>query len=337
MSQLAEGNAVRAMIPEPVFREVATHLCELVDGAGYPNDLATLVLHHLSGKGRLLPEGRFSPWPFLTLLSYETASGGPANAAIPAAAGIEILVACADLIDDVQDGELEHVERKEVSDVLEVVWVLNFLCEESLLGSTNRGIAPERALDAARRMSGWSLRAMGGQHRDIAWEGADGISLRQSLEMTALKSASLTCCATEVGASLATSEPTVIDLYRDFGRRLGMVGQLMNDIAAVWPGGPRKSDLQLRKKTPPIVAGLEAASRGDERAFPVARFYGGLRGDCSVAGDQDEDAVKWALWDCGAIQRTWEAAALERAAAHKTIEDLGQHIPNAGLLKRLID
>lgn len=329
-------NPVRSLVHESVFHEVARWTVGLVEDAHHPDDLRDRILGHLSGKGRLLPEGRFSPWPFLTLLSYQTASGQPANAAVPAAAAIEIMVACADLIDDVQDGDTPVEGNGSAGEALESVWVMLLLAQSSLVRSADAGVPRERVLDACHRFVRWPVRAMGGQHQDIALEHDPDASLQQSLEMTALKSASLTRCAAEVGAALASSDADVIDLYGEFGRHLGMVGQLMNDIAAVWPNGADKSDLRLGKKTPPIVAGLEAARRGDERAMPVLRLFDTLQAGVPVTRAL-EDEVKWALWECGAIQQTWKAAAFERNAANRVVDELCTQVPEAFKLKHLID
>jgi geranylgeranyl pyrophosphate synthase len=281
----------------------------------------------------LLPEGRFSPWPFLTLISFQTVSGLSAYPAVNAAAGIEAMVACADLIDDVQDGDRAIETRKDASDILEVVWVLQFLAGLSVSQLANPYVSPHRTLNALSLLNARALTAMGGQHKDMASESQSKITLTESLEISALKSGTLTRCAAEVGAALGTDDDETIGFYGEFGFHLGMVGQLMNDISAVWPGGPVKSDLRLRKKTPPIVAGLEAAERGDIRARPVARFYGEQPME-HAAGSEAE--VRWALWECGAIERTWTAAAVERAAARRTIERLTERVPNARLLKHLI-
>lgn len=335
--QLAKVN-VRSLVPATVFQEVATHLRKLLSASDCPSALHDRVLAHLSGKGRLLPEGGFSPWPFLTLMVYQTITGQVPSAAVPGAAAIEVLVACADLIDDVQDGEFVPSDTHSISDVLEVVWVLQFLAQESLVQSGGCMIPDRRVSDAGLRLSRLAIRAMNGQHCDIASNGSVGVRIRESLETSLLKSASLTRCAAEVGAALATDDAQVISAFGDFGVHLGMVGQLMNDIAAVWPGGPKKSDLRLGKMTPPIVAGVEAGRRGNPDGVMVARF---IERVSSVGSDEitdvDVEQAKWALWRSGAIQEAWTAAAIERAAGQRCARDLANSIPAAADLVHLID
>jgi geranylgeranyl pyrophosphate synthase len=330
------GVNARSLVSTNIFQEVADYLRGLLAGTECPQALRDLVISQLSGKGRLLPEGTFSPWPFLPLITYQTASGEEPRAAVPAAASIEMMVACADLIDDLQDGEADLSGRQAVSEAFEVVWMLHYLSQKALLECQCRGIPERRLLNAARRVDGWAIRAMSGQHRDIASEALEGVAVEESLQMSLLKSASLTRCAAEVGASLATDDEEVIRSYGEFGMHLGMVGQLMNDIAAVWPGGPNKSDLRLGKMTPPITAGLRAARAGHPDGVRVSKFI--ERVACEEAiSDKDVEEVKWALWECGAIREVWTAAAIERAAGQRTVRELASKVPEAATLVHLID
>ena len=132
-----------------------------------------------------------------------------------------------------------------------------------------------------------------------------------------MKSASLVRCAAELGASLGSDDTGEVCLYAEFGWHYGLMVQLMNDIAAVWPGAKDKSDLRLRKKTPPIAFALNLAHGSSHYSGIVRSFY--EQSGCDLPTEAD---VKWALWRCGAIHFAWAVAAREKAKLEQIAETL---------------
>ena len=80
------------------------------------------------------------------------------------------------------------------------------------------------------------------------------------------KTASLIAVSTELGALVSGASLQQRMCYRDFGYALGVAYQVRDDILGVWgrsstTGKPTGDDLRARKKTLPIILGLE---RSDE-------------------------------------------------------------------------
>ena len=252
---------VQATAPPVLSSEVTqtlkSELLATVQAARLGPELADAVLEALSGPTRVLPEGKASPSAALTFAAYTSVARGRSIAAVPAAAAMEMLLAAGDLIDDIQDGEAPLPDdRHSAGLVLEAVSALLMLCCAAMTRSTDRGVAQSRVLRGLDILQGLSLDALRGQALDMGLERRGDVTLEDSLEASQLKSASLTRCAAELGAALGSDETEEIELYARFGWHFGIVTQLMNDIAAVWPGGSDKSDIRLGKKTLPIVFAL---------------------------------------------------------------------------------
>ncbi len=87
--------------------------------------------------------------------------------------------------------------------------------------------------------------------------------------MTRRKAGSLAAMACQVGAAVAVDDPAILELVGDFGRHVGVVAQLLNDLAGVDPdSASRGSDLRRGKKTLPIAYALAAPAT---RASPHRR------------------------------------------------------------------
>ena len=294
-----------------VTQTLKSELLTTVQAAHLGSGLGDAVLEALSGPTRVLPEGKASPCAALTFASYASVARGGSIAVIPAVAAMEMLLAAGDLIDDIQDGEAPlPADRHSAGLVLEAVSALLMLCCAAITRSTDRGVAQSRVLRALDILQGLSLAALRGQALDMRLEGRADVTVEDSLGASQLKSASLTRCAAELGAALGSDKPEEIELYARFGWHFGIVTQLMNDIAAVWPGGPDKSDLRLGKKTLPIVFALNLPRDSSRHTEIVRAYY-----DADREAPPTDDEVKWALWRCGAIHYTWLVAASEKAKA----------------------
>ena len=76
--------------------------------------------------------------------------------------------------------------------------------------------------------------------------------------------------AFELGAIFADNDPATRAACRAYGRELGIVFQIRDDVLGIWgdpavTGKPVGADIQKRKKTLPIIHALEAAE-GPDRA-----------------------------------------------------------------------
>jgi geranylgeranyl diphosphate synthase type I len=246
-------------------------------------------------------------------------------------AAMEMVASACDLIDDIQEDELAiQLDRHSVGLAMEVASILMLLAHSELVRLETKGVAAETALRALRILNLNWMNAFCGQALDIDFEATDDVSIDQSLTATSLKSASLASCAAELGASLGTERVDEINLYAQFGWHLGIALQIVNDVEAVWPRGPEKSDLRLRKKALPVVFALNLSACSSEYARTVQDYYASMSEEANTAH------VRWALWRCGAIHFAWMKAASEKAMAQRVAHAIASGSPKPALMQLLV-
>lgn len=320
------------LLSAEVTQAIRDELLGLVQGARLGVGLEGVALAALSGPSRVLPEGKPSLCAALTFLAFASAGRRESLEAVPAVAAMELLMAACELIDDIEDGEVAPPgDRRTCGRTLETVYTLLMLCHAAIARLAERGVPSDRVVRAMRAIDALAMDAMRGQVRDMELEGLSPVTVEEAVLVSGLKSASLVRCAAEVGACVGTSNEEEVALYAQFGWHLGLLMQLMNDIAAVWPGSVGKSDLRLRKKTLPVVFALDLPPESSPHARRVQRYY---------AQDTDapasEDEVKEALWRCGAIHYTWMRAAIEKAHAERVGRALAAKASGDWPLARLL-
>ena len=224
--------------------------------------------------------------PTLCLLMCE-ALGGDLEAALPAAAGLELLHNFTLVHDDVMDDDETRRHRPTVW----VVWgraqaidagdLLHVLATLSVLRSGRNGATASLANDAVEVVTQGCRRVTEGQHLDIAFETAANVGVADYLDMIARKSAALLAVAFELGAVFAGNDPTTRAACRAYGRELGIVFQIRDDVLGIWgdpavTGKPVGADIRKRKKTLPVIHALETADGPDR-----ARLRTMLNDDCA--------------------------------------------------------
>ncbi len=184
------------------------------------------------------------------------AAGGPAQAAIPAAAAVELVHNFSLLHDDIMDGDAMRRHRP-------TAWSVFGVARALLTGDALFVLAVElvNAGAAAAALRASLLELCAGQSDDLAFEGRAEVSLPQCIDMVEKKTGSLFGVACQLGAFAVTGDMRLATLYREFGRRLGIAFQLVDDILGIWgqesqTGKPVFSDLRSRKKSLPVVAAL---------------------------------------------------------------------------------
>ena len=213
--------------------------------------------------------------PTLCLLMCE-ALGGDLEAALPAAAGLELLHNFTLVHDDVMVDDETRRHRPTVW----VVWgraqaidagdLLHVLATLSVLRSGGSSASAMLAKDATEVVTQGCRLVTEGQHLDIAFETAPKVAVADYLDMIARKSAALLAVAFELGAIFAGNDPATRDACRAYGRELGIVFQIRDDVLGIWgdpavTGKPVGADIQKRKKTLPVIHALES-SAGPDRA-----------------------------------------------------------------------
>lgn len=218
--------------------------------------------------------------PLLCLHACQSA-GGEWRQALPLAAALELVHNFSLIHDDIQDSSSQRRGRATVwriwgqPQAINVGDGMHALALSSLLRLEEAGVEHKKVVRAARLLGEASLKLCEGQYLDISYENRLDIGVREYLEMISGKTAALFRCALEVGAMLGTDDKQLISRLRSFGDAVGMVFQVHDDVLSMWGnektvGKPTTSDIQMKKKTLPVVYALEKAEGSDrERLWEV--------------------------------------------------------------------
>jgi len=204
--------------------------------------------------------------PSLVLLTAK-ALGGEIQKTMPAALSVEFLHNFTLIHDDIEDQSLYRHNRPTLwqrwgiaqainaGDALFSIAQLAMLDLENTCGSSI-------AVKALNDLNQTCFHLTRGQSMDIAYETDQSVSPSAYLEMISGKTGALLGLSAGLGGLTSGQNDPTIDFLFEFGKSLGMAFQIKDDILGIWgdPGKTGKSassDLQSRKKTLPILYGLE--------------------------------------------------------------------------------
>jgi geranylgeranyl diphosphate synthase type I len=213
--------------------------------------------------------------PALVLLTA-LAAGGTPQPALPAAAAVELVHNFSLLHDDVMDGDTTRRHRPTAWAVFGTDAAI--LAGDALLalGLDVLAAAPDPSPAAvsspaggpddvapARQLAAAVQRLVEGQLADLDFERRDGVDLAACTRMAEGKTAALLGCAGALGARFGGGDAGTVRACGDFGERLGLAFQIVDDLLGIWgdpvsTGKPVHSDLRSAKKTYPVVAALRA-------------------------------------------------------------------------------
>lgn len=282
--------------PLPLYHMMRYHL-GWVDVAGEPRR---------ARGGKLLR-------PCLCLLSCESV-GGDWHTALPAAAALELVHNFSLIHDDIEDGDRE---RRGVPTVWHI-WgqpqgintgdAMHTLAHMVLLRLEEKGVAPRRVIRAAQLLDETCLRLCEGQYLDISYEERMDVRVDDYLAMIAGKTAALLSCSLRLGALVGTDDEGTIEHLARFGENLGMAFQIQDDVLGIWgesrvTGKPSGGDILRRKKTLPVIYGMEQASP-EQKADLLGIYSGAAR----TTNGQSVSVVRGILDALGARQYATQAA-----------------------------
>lgn len=247
-------------------------LRDLLDSAGPAYDDYYGMLHYHMGwrDAELRPVAGHAGKrvrPLLCLLACE-AAGGDIAPALPAAAGIETLHNFSLLHDDIEDnsdtrrGQLTVWKLWGLSLAINAGDGMFALAHLAFTRLPHRGVPVERAFAAMHIFEQTCLTLTHGQHLDICFEERLDVTVEDYMTMIGGKTAALIATSAQLGALLSGTDETTAGHYRDFGHHLGLAFQIQDDILGIWgdadvTGKSTCSDIETRKKTLPVVYGLE--------------------------------------------------------------------------------
>lgn len=266
----------------------------------------------LARPGRVLAPNGAPKWPAFVLDTC-LVLGGDLDAAVEAAAAVDLIAAAADVVDDLVDDDWNGPPR-DAHRALNATLALTSLAQMRAFGLADR-LGSERAARIAAILSGSLTAAAAGEDLDIRLEDDPTTTEEIALDMTSRKSGELISMAFQVGAAIATDDRGVIEQCGAFGRRVGIVAQVVNDIAGIAIlESARGSDLARRKKTLPVAYALRCAEA--EGVSPILAWYG------LADGHATESAVAAAIQELGGHHYAWVVADAHRREALRILSRL---------------
>jgi geranylgeranyl diphosphate synthase type I len=307
--------------PDPALR-FEEHLADCIESAQTGAHVSELLDYHF-GYGAYGPARRGKRLRPQMVMRVATQEGASLDAALDAAAAIEVLHNYSLVHDDIEDrDELRHgrptlwsqfglAPALNAGDAMCAISFL-VLARAQRLHTAERTLAMIVALHRAHRVM------CDGQAADLAFERQTSVGLAEYETMIAGKTAALFGAACELGAYCGGSDSDVAAGYRDLGEAFGMAFQIQDDAMGIWgtedtTGKTVAHDLVRRKWTFPVVWALGQAP-GSARSA-VAGAY--ASGDAIVP----DHALRLAdaLAEMGAREAARHAIAkhLERIERHR--------------------
>ena len=205
--------------------------------------------------------------PLLAVLCC-AAAGGPWQRALPLAAAIELIHNFSLIHDDIQDNSPTRRGRATVwskwgmpqaINAGDAMFTLAHLAPQRLAA---QGVDPSIALWVLEQLDQTCLALTLGQYLDMSFEGRQRVTVAEYLAMVDAKTGALIAASAHLGARLGGAEGERLAHFRNYGLSLGLAFQIQDDLLGIWgdealTGKSTASDLETRKKTLPVVFGLE--------------------------------------------------------------------------------
>ncbi|WP_456475260.1 polyprenyl synthetase family protein [Candidatus Pyrohabitans sp.] len=262
--------------------------------------------------------------PTLCLLTYK-ALAGVYNKALPAAAAIELIHNFSLIHDDIEDMDEERRHRPTLWKLFGIPHAINagdgmhVLANLAALRLREYNVTDENIVNVLAILNKTIMELCEGQYLDMSFEERMDIDVASYLDMISRKTAALIEASTYIGAILATRDEEVIQHFRNFGRKIGIAFQIIDDIIGIWEdktGKPKASDIRNRKKTLPVIYAFDRASQEDKKI--LTETYAKERLTC-----EDVERVLEILESTGAKEYTTKMAEKYESEALKELHAAG--------------
>lgn len=230
-----------------LIEEITNSLSPLLDNAGFYNVIQEILsaTKRATGTANTQP-----PWHLLPLIACHAVCGG-CKKALPAAASRMLLLAAADIFDDLEDADSMNTFSVKYGTAVTInaATTLIFLAEKTAARLKNRHLSGENALKIIELLNSTYIDACSGQHLDLTLKLNKDISEEDYLNTISLKSGSQIEYACEIGALSAGANKNITEKMGAFGHEIGMITQIANDIRGIIIG----NDIINRKPTLPVI------------------------------------------------------------------------------------
>ncbi|CCF86038.1 polyprenyl synthetase family protein [Nitrolancea hollandica] len=298
------------------FPQVATQVRAAIREAYDEPAIQEFLLELMARPGRVLAPQGPAKWPAFVLDTCQ-ALGGEREQASKAATAVEFVVAAIDVIDDLIDDDWDGdlVQRARA---LNASLALSWLAQRCA-SHVSDGQTVEQTHRITNLIAQGSLASCAGQDLDLVFEAISDVSEERAHEMTRLKSGSLVAMACQVGAAVAVDDAATIEAVGVFGRHIGVISQLLNDLAGIEPDVSRQSsDLRRKKKTLPVAYSLRCAR--EEGVADILEWYQ----ESTLWSRRGEERIAATIHDLGALHFTWVVAETHRQEALTALRTLGK-------------
>ena len=202
------------------------------------------------------------------------AVGGDFQAALPAAAAVELVHHFTLVHGEVQTGRAESVDRPGIwwvwgpAQAINAGDGLHALGRTAMMRLSARGLPADRVLRAVRSLDQACLLLCEGQYMDLEFQDQMMVTSSSFLDMVSRKAGALAGSAAEAGALAAGADENQCSSLHALGVKLGTAWQIARDIDDFW--GERgdavtASNIIARKKSLPVVHALEHGSVAAKR------------------------------------------------------------------------
>ncbi len=202
----------------------------------------------------------------LLLLLCTAACGADWQAALPAAAAVELVHNFSLVHDDIQDNSDKRRGRPTTWAKWGAPMAINvgdalFVMSNQAIMDLKENYSAEAVVRAAEILHNTCLELTRGQFLDMSYEERDDLGVDDYWPMVAGKTAALLSACCHIGALLGGADEAKQESYRSFGHYLGLAFQVQDDILGIWgneaiTGKSAASDLVEGKNSLPVLAGL---------------------------------------------------------------------------------
>jgi geranylgeranyl diphosphate synthase type I len=197
------------------------------------------------------------------------------NAALPAAAAIELVHNFSLVHDDIEDNSPTRRGRQTVWKRWGLPMAVNagdalFVIAHQAIMDLGSFHEPAIVVQAAKILQDTCLDLTCGQFLDMSFEGRTNVGEADYWGMISGKTSALIAAACSIGAILGEADSFIHEQYANFGHHLGLAFQVQDDILGIWgeealTGKSSASDLVEGKNSLPILFGIAHSPRFADR------------------------------------------------------------------------
>ncbi len=175
------------------------------------------------------------PWIYALPILTCKAVGGEQSNALPIAAAWVTLVHAANLIDDIQDGNLSRLAQFESPQLAMTVAIAWMFAAFRMLDDPSLGPEMQNRITTIFASAGFD--ASMGQFQDLVLDAGKSVSgdpLQAYWSAVILKSGSICMAGAAAGAAVGAGSTALVEALGDYGTALGVIRQVIDDCRDIW-------------------------------------------------------------------------------------------------------